>query len=69
MGAAKGHGANAVGFDVGERRKVVSNAPNDLHSGIIVDALDAELGLHLRRFSYYLQGWITHARTLARGAD
>ncbi len=34
-----------------------------------IDALDAELGLHLRRFSYYLQGWITHARTLARGAD
>lgn len=36
---------------------------------LAVQALDDELELHLRRFSYYLQGWITHARTLERGAD
>ncbi|MDG1829152.1 MAG: hypothetical protein P8H66_08015 [Luminiphilus sp.] len=33
-----------------------------------IEALDNELERHLRRFSYYLQGWITHTRTLELGA-
>lgn len=34
-----------------------------------IQALDNELRGHLRRFSYYLQGWITHTRALERGAE
>jgi hypothetical protein len=34
-----------------------------------IQALDNELQGHLRRFSYYLQGWITHTRALERGAQ
>ncbi len=35
---------------------------------LAIQAMDNELKRHLRRFSYYLQGWITHSRTLERGA-
>ena len=59
------HAFEWVGYELEDDVVALINAQG---GDSAIEALDNELERHLRRFSYYLQGWITHTRTLELGA-